>query len=248
MQRIAAAALALLATTLVGCGGTPEPPPPAQLLEDVRHAMETAPSFRFEADVASYSALDGEHSAHITGEASGDDLLYLGEPTGQTSGSPGGMAIVDGKVYLRDGSHWSNLAAPPDDYTSAPRRLLIPPGDLSDIGVHETTLDGERVWIVTARRLLLHLEGTSITTSIPPFTTYEWVVEPATSRLLLVESTTDFGIVTYPNDSEGASGPQNGEASWRFFDYDADIAIAAPQLSAAPAPTPWPTATPTPAR
>jgi hypothetical protein len=100
---------------------------------------------------------------------------------------------------------------------------------------------------LTAERLLNKFEGTVIRISIEPLQTHRRVVDPATLRVLQWESETDFGTITYPADAGIESGTQGRAASWRFYDYDADIVIRAPLVGAGrPTPTPMPTYTPTP--
>lgn len=251
MERIAIAALGLLTATLMGCGvapAAPEPPPAAQLLEDVRQAMEAAPSFRFEGETTMAAPDAGTGIMRLVGEASGDDIYTLADPLDGPSAGSGGSAVVDGKFYLRFGGQWTVEPELQEAQGNSPRRMFLPPDEITSAEVHEETRDGTRVWVLTAVRLFTTPEGARFTYSTQPIATFNWVIEPATSRLLSLELTSDFGVVTYPDGSGIESSPMRSTIVMRVFDYDADIVVTLPVLNdpPVPAPTPFPTSTPTP--
>ena len=235
----------VLTAMLVACGGDPGLPDATALVDDVRTAMDAAPTFRFESEQMLTTPSEGTHVLRITSKVAGDGIFFVTESVGKTPARRGGMAIVRGKVYTSDSGHWQ-VSEAMQPLSDAPRSLLLSPDELINASVHTESEDGATVWALTTARLLNPFEGTGITTSIEPMEAHSWVVDPATSRLLHWESGVDFGTVTYPADLGIESEPERRSAVWRFYDYGADITITAPSLNDLPPPTPWPTNTPTP--
>lgn len=136
MTHIFALAIALVAT-VVGCGAEPALPDPpdlpdaAQLIDDVRAAMEAAPTFRFEGEQRVTTPLEGEMDVRHTGEASGDAFVFLTESIDETSPRQGGVSYVGSKAYSPDGRY----SLPSDvmqSLTETPRSLLLPPEELAN--------------------------------------------------------------------------------------------------------------------
>lgn len=254
MQRIVVAALALLTAALVGCGGTPEPPPAARLLEDVRHAMETAPSFRFESTWTFTDPNTGTQKNRITGAISGEDIFSRSDLA--ESPAPFHSAeslVVGGVMYTRTigfPDDWPDPTAEdwkPSSMNYAElierggsmRNAFMPPEDLENLAVSMGSENDS--WLLTGSYPPRIGSPEPSPFSITPVTLWTARVDPQTSRLLEIETKTDFGIATYESGPNGpASGPQNQLATWRIFDYDADIVVTVPPDVTPREPTPTP--------
>jgi hypothetical protein len=252
MQRIAVAALALLAATVGACGGMPTPPQVAQLVEDVRQAMDTAPSFRFESTWTNTNPVSGESITEIAGEIAGDGVYTKSGSLTDEFDWVGETLFVEGDVYTRStpppaspfSNDWrpSNFPQAVAGQASFRARVFSIPENLADLKVIEAKHEGTDVWILTGERIATVHADTSIQYSISPKSTYSWTIDPKTSRLIAWERVTDYGIVTFPPEMQSPPGPQKDQSSWRIFDYDVDITITVPP-NVTPLP---PTATPRP--
>ncbi len=248
------AALALLSATLAGCGGTPEPPSATQLIEDVRHAMETAPSFRFEATWTFTDPNTGTQTNRITGAISGEDIYSRSD----LAESPAPFrsiesSVVGGVMYTRTMGYpddWPDPTAEgwkpsSRDYAElkergeSMRNAFMPPEDLENLAVSMGSENDS--WLLTGSYPPRIGSPEPSPFSITPVTVWTARVDPQTSRLLEIETKTDFGIATYESGPNGpASGPQTQVATWRIFDYDADIVVTVPPDVTPREPTPTP--------
>ena len=248
------AALALLTATLAGCGGTPEPPSAAQLVEDVRVAMESAPSFRFETTWTFTDPNTGTQTNRITGAISGEDIYSRSDLA--ESPAPFRSAeslVVAGVMYARTigfPDDWpdptaENWKPSSMDYAElkerggSMRNAFMPPEDLEKLAV--STGSENDSWLLTGSYPPRIGSPEPSPFSITPVTVWTARVDPQTSRLLEIETKTDFGIATYESGPNGpTSGPQNQLATWRIFDYDADIVVTVPPDVTPREPTPTP--------
>jgi len=134
----------VLTAALAACGGDPGLPDATALVDDVRTAMDAAPTFRFESEQTLTTPSEGTHVLRITGEVAGDGIFFVIESIGKTPAWQGGMAFVRGKVDTSDSGHWQ-VSEAMQPLSDAPRSLLLPFDELINAPVHTESKDGATV-------------------------------------------------------------------------------------------------------